>query len=157
VPADDHHRRALYSFVKRNAPHPAMATFDLPDRGTSTVRRQTSNTPLQALVLLDDPQYLEAYRALATAVLKEERETDARLTKVYRLATRRMPTPTELAPMRTYYQAQLEEYGADPAAAAALVKVGVTQPDSTVDHVQLAALMNLTAAVMNTPDAYTLR
>src|SRR6185436_14171923 len=49
VPADDHHRRSLYSFVKRNAPHPAMATFDLPDRGTTTVRRQTSNTPLQAL------------------------------------------------------------------------------------------------------------
>ena len=65
VPADAHHRRTLYSFIKRNAPHPAMATFDMPDRGTSVVRRQTSNTPLQALVLLDDPQYVEAYRALA--------------------------------------------------------------------------------------------
>ena len=63
----------LYSFIKRNAPHPAMATFDLPDRGTTTVRRQTSNTPLQALVLLDDPQYLEAYRVLATHVLKTGR------------------------------------------------------------------------------------
>ena len=70
IPADDHHRRSLYSFIKRNAPHPAMATFDLPDRGTTTVGRQTSNTPLQALVLLDDPQYLEAYRVLATHVLK---------------------------------------------------------------------------------------
>src|SRR4029078_4294140 len=47
-PCADHHRRSLYSFIKRNAPHPAMATFDLPDRGTTTVRRQTSNTPLQA-------------------------------------------------------------------------------------------------------------
>ena len=50
-----------------------MATFDLPDRGTSVVRRQTSNTPLQALVLLDDPQYLEAYRALAAHVLRSAR------------------------------------------------------------------------------------
>ena len=63
VPMDSHHRRTLHSFIKRNAPHPAMANFDMPDRGTSVVRRQTSNTPLQALVLLDDPQYVEAYRA----------------------------------------------------------------------------------------------
>ena len=55
---------ALYSFIKRNAPHPAMATFDMPDAARACAP-QTSNTPLQALVLLDDPQYVEAYRALA--------------------------------------------------------------------------------------------
>ena len=55
-----------------------MATFDLPDRGTSVVRRQTSNTPLQALVLLDDPQYVEAYRALAANVLRSARPMPTR-------------------------------------------------------------------------------
>jgi hypothetical protein len=73
MPADAHHRRTMYSFIKRNAPHPAMATFDLPERGGSTARRRTSNSPLQALVTLQDPQYLEAYRALASHVLKTER------------------------------------------------------------------------------------
>ena len=94
VPADEHHRRSMYSFVKRNAPHPNMATFDLPDRGSAAARRRTSNSPLQALVLLDDPQFLEAYRALAGRVLTTEAATDARLTTIVRLATRRHPRPT---------------------------------------------------------------
>jgi hypothetical protein len=157
IPADDHHRRSLYSFIKRNAPHPAMATFDLPDRGTTTVRRQTSNTPLQALVLLDDPQYLEAYRVLATHVLKTVAGPDARITTIFRLATRRKPTPQERSPMRAYLDAQVERYSADKDAAVKLVKAGVTPVDPRVDVVQLAALMNVTAVVMNTPDAYSLR
>jgi hypothetical protein len=157
MPADSHHRRTLYSFIKRNAPHPAVATFDMPDRGTTTVRRQTSNTPLQALVLLDDPQYLEAYRVLATHVLKTAAGQDARMTMVFRLATRRKPRTDEVGPMRAYYDAQLQRYARDKDAAATLVQVGVTPVDPQVDKVQLAALMNLTAAIMNTPDAYSLR
>jgi hypothetical protein len=157
IPADDHHRRSLYSFVKRNAPHPAMATFDLPDRGTSVVRRQTSNTPLQALVLLDDPQYLEAYRSLAAHVLKTESATDARLTMVFRLATRRRPAPDEMATLRRYYDAQVQRYSQDSAAAAELLKTGVSSVDAQADPAQLAALMNVTTVVMNTPDAYSLR
>jgi len=157
VPADDHHRRTMYSFVKRNAPHPAMAAFDMPDRGTSVVRRQTSNTPLQALVLLNDPQYLEAYRVLASRVMKAETTRDGRITQMFRLATRRRPRPAEMAPMRVYYEAQRARYASDAAAAAALVGLGVTPVDRALDPAQLAALMNLTAAVMNTPDAYSLR
>ena len=157
IPQDDHHRRTLYTFIKRNAPHPAMATFDMPDRGTSTVRRQVSNTPLQALVLLNDPQYLEAYRVLATGVMKVVATRDARITRVFRLATRRSPRPGELASMRAYYDAQLDEYSADRGAARDLVTVGVSPVDAQMDLAELAALTNLTAAVMNTPDAYMLR
>ena len=157
VPADAHHRRSMYSFVKRNAPHPNMATFDLPDRGGATARRRTSNSPLQALVLLDDPQFLEAYRALAGTVLKTETATDARLTKVFRLATRRHPRAPEMAGMRDYYNAQLQRYAADREAAVQLLNVGVTPVDKSLDPVQLAALTNLTTVVMNTPDAYSLR
>ena len=113
IPPDDQHRRSLYSFIKRNAPHPAMATFDLPDRGLTVVRRQTSNTPLQALVLLNDPQYLEAYRSLATQVLKSEGTQPAQLRKVFRLATRREPKPGELTPLNAYYDAQLKRYDGD--------------------------------------------
>jgi hypothetical protein len=157
VPADDQHRRTMYTFVKRNAPHPAAAVFDMPDRGTSVVRRQTSNTPLQALVLLDDPQYLEAYRALAGNVMKATAEKDARITLMFRLATRRRPLAAEMVPMRAYYESQLRRYAQDADAASKLVTVGVSPVDATLDKAQLAALMNLTAAVMNTPDAYSLR
>ena len=157
VPADAHHRRAMYSFIKRNAPHPAMASFDLPDRGSATARRRTSNSPLQALVLLDDPQFLEAYRALAGNVLKTETAQEARLTKVFRLATRRYPIAEEMAAMRDYYAAQLQRYKDDREAAVQLLSVGVTPVDTSLDPVQLAALTNLTTVVMNTPDAYSLR
>ena len=157
VPADEHHRRSMYSFVKRNAPHPNMATFDLPDRGGSTARRRTSNSPLQALVLLDDPQFLEAYRALAAKVLATETSADARLTTIVRLATRRHPRADEMATLRDYYAAQVKRFSGDHGAASALVKTGVTPVPAGVDVVQLAALTNVVTVVMNTPDAYTLR
>ncbi len=157
VPADSHHRRTLYTFIKRNAPHPALSTFDLPDRGTSVVRRQTSNTPLQALVLLDDPQYVEAYRVLAAKVLSAPGDADAQVTTIFRLATRRRPAANELARLRTYYDGQLQRYAKDPAAAADLLRSGVTPVPAGVDQGRLAALTNVTAVIMNTPDAYTLR
>jgi hypothetical protein len=89
--------------------------------------------------------------------LKQSADKDARITTVFRLATRRRPTAAELPPIRAYYDAELRRYSQDAAAAAALVKIGVTPVDEGVDKAQLAALMNVTAAVMNTPDAYSLR
>jgi len=134
-----------------------MATFDMPERWSTTARRHTSNTPLQALVLLDDPQYLEAYRALASHVLKTESAADARLTLTFRLATRRHPRADEMAVLREYHTAQLQRFGWDRDAATKLLSAGVTPMDATLDVVQLAALTNLTTVVMNTPDAYSLR
>lgn len=157
VPADSHHRRSLYSFIKRNALHPAMASFDMPERWSTAARRLTSNTPLQALVLLDDPQYLEAYRALASHVLKSETAGDAQLTTVFRLATRRRPRADEMATLRAYYQSQLARFAADREAAEKLLAAGVTRADDRLDTVRLAALTNVTTVVMNTPDAYSLR
>ena len=157
VPADSLHRRTMYSFVKRNALHPAMATFDLPERGGTTARRRVSNSPLQALVLLDDPQYIEAYRALASHVIKAESANDAQVTLIFRLATRRRPTDGELAALRDYYTAQLAHFGRDRDAASKLLATGITAVDTTLDQVRLAALTNVTTVVMNTPDAYSLR
>ena len=157
VPADSHHRRSLYSLIKRNALHPGMASFDMPERWSTLARRNTSNTPLQALVLLDDPQFVEAYRALAAHVLKTETTKDAQLTTVFRLATRRRPGAEELSTLRAYYDSQLARFAADHDAAEKLLAVGVTRPDASVDKMQLAALTNVTTVVMNTPDAYSLR
>jgi hypothetical protein len=157
VPADEHHRRSMYTFIKRNAPHPNMASFDLPDRGGATARRRTSNSPLQALVLLDDPQYIEAYRALAARAIETDAAIDARLTMIFRLATRRHPRADEMAMMREYYQTQLERFGQDPDAVARFLEIGVTPAAAGIDPVQLAALTNVATVVMNTPDAYMLR
>ena len=93
---DDQHRRSLYTFVKRNSPPPSMSVFDFSERHATIARRLTSNTPLQALVLLDDPQYLEAYRVLATNVLKGKTDRDEQIQLVFRLATRRFPSEAEM-------------------------------------------------------------
>ena len=84
LPADDLHRRTLYTFVKRNATHPAMKIFDFTNRTESIARRRSSNTPLQALLLMNDPQYVEAYRSLATDALKSSTDEDAQLARLYR-------------------------------------------------------------------------
>jgi mono/diheme cytochrome c family protein len=157
VPADQHHRRSMYSFVKRNAPHPAMASFDLPDRGVSAARRTSSNTPLQALVLLNDPQYVEAYKTLAAHVMRTAADADGQITLLFRLATRRRPMPAETSPMRAFLESQVRRFSEDRDAATKLLKTGVTSADATLDSARLAALTNLVAVVMNTPDAYTVR
>jgi hypothetical protein len=156
IPAEEQHRRSLYTFVKRNSPPPSMSVFDFSERHATIARRLTSNTPLQALVLLDDPQYMEAYRVLATRVLKEKSDRDQQIRLVFRLATRRMPKEAEMAELRPYYDSQLAVFGADKKKAEDLVHVGVQPVDPTVDIVQMAALTNVAAAVMNSPDAYSI-
>ena len=155
IPADKQHRRSLYTFFKRNTPPPSMSVFDFSERHASISRRLTSNTPLQALVLMDDPQYLEAYRVLATNVLKDKSDKDEQIRLVFRMATRRMPTAEEMAALRPYYELQLAKFAADKKKAADLVNAGVQPVDQSVDVSQMAALMDVTAAVMNTPDAYS--
>jgi len=156
VPAEEQHRRSLYTFLKRNTPPPSMAVFDFSERHASVSRRLTSNTPLQALVLMDDPQYLEAYRVLATHVLKEKLDRDDEIKLIFRIATRRMPKHAELAALRPYYDAELAIFESDKKKAEDVVHEGVAPVDSTVDVAQMAALTNVTAAIMNSPDAYSI-
>jgi hypothetical protein len=133
-----------------------MTVFDFSERHGTIARRLTSNTPLQALVLLNDPQYMEAYRVLATRVLREKTEKDDQIKLLFRLATRRLPADAEMAALRSYYDAQLGEMDRDRKKAEEVVHVGVEPIDSTVDIVKMAALSNVAAAVMNTPDAYSI-
>ena len=157
TPSADHHRRSLYSFIKRNAPHPAMAVFDFPERGSTTVRRATSNTPLQALVLLNDQQYGEAYRGMAERAVAASADEVSQITLIFRLATRRQPRPSELATLRTYYETQITRLRDDPTAVLASPKGAVSAPAEKVEVVRLAALTRVAAAVMNSPAAYTVR
>jgi len=109
VPQDDLHRRTLYTFVKRNALHPALRIFDFKNRTESVARRRSSNTPLQALDLFNDPQFVEAYRSLAAEALKSSPDVDGQLTRLYRLGARAAPGARHLELLRTYYRAQRDE------------------------------------------------
>jgi hypothetical protein len=145
----------LYSFIKRNTPPPSMSVFDFSERHATLARRLTSNTPLQALVLLDDPQFMEAYRVMATRVLKEKTTPEEQVGLLFRLATRRLPTEKEKLLLEDYYGAETVRFSGDTKRAAEVVRIGVTPVDDSVDVAKLAALTNVAAAVMNTPDAYS--
>src|SRR4029077_916707 len=95
--SDDLSRRSLYTFWKRTVPHPTMIAFDAPDREVCVVRRATTNTPLQALTLLNDPIFVEAARKLAERVIKEGGAApEARLGLAFRLAAGRTPSQHEM-------------------------------------------------------------
>jgi mono/diheme cytochrome c family protein len=157
VPADEMHRRSLYTFVKRNSQPPAMAVFDLADRNVSSVSRRISTSPLQALVLLNDPQYVEAYRKLAERAIGSSADPDRQIVTLFRLATRRRPSDQELETLRRYRASQLSSLNTSPQDAEAILKIGVTASDTAADHVTLAAMTLAAAAIMNSPDAYSLR
>jgi hypothetical protein len=93
---EDRYRRSLYTFWKRTVPHPVMTTFDAPDREVCTARRQPTNTPLQALALLNEPGFVEAGAAMGSRALREGGATDVdRLAFLFRLGTGRLPEPRE--------------------------------------------------------------
>jgi Protein of unknown function (DUF1553)/Protein of unknown function (DUF1549)/Planctomycete cytochrome C/Concanavalin A-like lectin/glucanases superfamily len=157
LPQDDLHRRTLYTFVKRNALHPSLRIFDFKNRTESVARRRASNTPLQALDLLNDPQFVEAYRSLAAEALASSADVDEELTRLYRLGARAKPGAQHLTVLRAYYEKQRAGFAADPAKRDALLKVGVVSADDRLDANALAAMTNVAAVVMNSPDALTVR
>src|SRR5205085_10415669 len=92
----DLYRRTMYTFWKRTSPPPTLVTFDAPDRETCTVRRSRTNTPLQALVLLNDPTYVEASRKLAERMLREAYSEEDAIRLAFRLVLARQPETREL-------------------------------------------------------------
>lgn len=106
------YRRSLYSFWKRTSPPPVMTTFDAPTRETCTSRRSLTNTPLQALVLMNAPQFVDAARGLAARMLGADESIDAQIGYGFRLATSRAPTVEELGILTDAYQNQLAYFEA---------------------------------------------
>src|SRR5207249_1738484 len=133
----DLYRRTMYTFWKRTSPPPTLTTFDAPDRETCTVRRARTNTPLQALVLMNDPTYVEAARKLAERTLGEGGATiEERLAFAFRLVMARTPAPAEVAILKRVLDRQLAKYRADPAAAAKLLAVGESPRDARYDSAE---------------------
>jgi hypothetical protein len=152
----DLYRRTMYTFWKRTAPPPSLMTFDTPDRETCAVRRARTNTPLQALVLLNDPTYVEASRKLAERMTREGGKTPAeRITLAFRLATARRPSDRELGVLTRIYDAQVAAYRRDPAAATKLLTVGESKRDESLDAAELAALATVAGVILNLDETVT--
>jgi mono/diheme cytochrome c family protein len=154
MPDWEQHRRTLYSLIKRNGMNPQLQLLDAADPTVSIGKEGISNTPMQALLLLNGPQYQEAYRLMATEALHYSDDPTKQLTQLYRLARRQYPDAAQMAVMSSYYNKQLRRYQPDPKAAEQLVNVGVEPVDNSVNVVKLAALTNVATVVMNSPDSY---
>ena len=127
-----------------------MKSFDAPAREECTAERPRSNTPLAALVLLNDPSYVEAARVFAERLLSTGEDTDKdRITRAIRQALSREPNAQEIAILTSLMDQQRAHYQANPEAAKELVSVGLTPVTTKVDAVELASLLAVTRAVMN--------
>jgi hypothetical protein len=146
---EDRHRRSIYTDTRRSTPYPSFATFDAPNRETCVIRRDRSNTPLQAFVTLNDPVFIEASQALARRVMKEASTDEARLRRAYVLCLAREPDAAELATLQTLLARSLQEYRAD----AKLAEQMATQPlgpaDKGTDLPALAAWTAVSSVIMN--------
>ena len=154
---DDQHRRSIYTLIRRGTPAPSMTIFDFPRRHTSQVRRPTASTPLQALVLLNDPQYVEASRELAALAMRGHATIDAQIFEMFRRAARRSPSPAEIETLKAFFDGQHAEFAASAEATASYLDIGVVEPDPNLDDVWLAALGATANVIFNSPDSYTLR
>ena len=144
------YRRSLYTFWRRSIHPPGMEVFDAPSRETCTVRRERTNTPLQALALMNDLTYLEAARALARRLIREGGNSDDdRVAFGFRLVTARRPTPSELEVLRLGLQRHRTTYEKDREAAKELIQVGHSEPDPEIEVAELAAYAALANGLLN--------
>ena len=144
------YRRSLYTFLKRTVPPPFMANFDAPNREASCSARDRTNTPLQALQLLNDTQHVEAARALAErAVAEGGKDTPGRIEYLYRTVLSRRPTAAEAERVAAVVEKELALYRDDPAAAEAAVKVGESAPKGAAPAPEVAAWAIVANLVLN--------
>ncbi|MBS1665402.1 MAG: PSD1 domain-containing protein [Bacteroidetes bacterium] len=155
----DHHdslyRRGMYTFIKLTVPPPGMGIFDASNRDQCEVRRGRTNTPLQALVMLNDPTVLEAARVLAQRLQAEQTSSDEKITKAFRIILCRKPTATEQKRLTDYYNDELATFKNSPAAAKKTLAVGEYPQQKNIDAVIKAALMRLIDTLYNLEETIT--
>lgn len=150
------YRRSLYTFWKRTAPPPSMSTFDAPSRENCTVRRPRTNTPLQALALMNDKQYIDAGKKLAERMMQEGGATpEDRLVYGFRLMVARRPTEKELSALRRTYDKQAALFAADQPAAQKLLAYGDLARNPNLDPVEYAAWTMMANLLINLDETIT--
>ncbi len=150
------YRRSMYTFWKRTSPPPSMMSFDAPSRESCAVRRARTNTPLQALVLMNDTQYIEAARFYAQKMVTDGGATPAeRLVYGFRLATARKPSEKETAVLNRLFEAHLADYTKNKDAAAKLLDVGDKKATIPMEPSELAAYTMLANLILNLDETVT--
>ena len=154
---DGLHRRSLYTHWKRTSPPPAMLLLDAAQRDVCTARRSLTATPLQALVLMNDPQFVEAARVLAERVLAETNEPSQAIEAAFRRLTSRHPSDRERTMLVGLYAAELAAFRDQPESAAALASIGGDSRHPELDPARVAAMTITCSAILNTDAATTRR
>ena len=151
---DKNYRRSLYTIWKRTAPPPALQAFDAPTRELCQVARQSTTTPLQSLVLWNDPQWLEAARMIGERMMQEAApQPHAQISLAFRLLTSRMPKDFELERLLAFYNQQLEKYSSGPKAAEDLLAHGEYPKNGQLDIAQLASCTMVAHTILNMDEA----
>jgi hypothetical protein len=153
---DNQYRRSLYTYWKRQSPPPNMLLFDAPTREYCVVKRPRTNTPLQALALMNDLQFVEASRAFAQRILTEGgQDVNDRISHAFRLATSRKPGTDEARVLRETLRQQLAEFGKNKEAAEKLLGVGGFKASESLDPVELAAWTTIASMILNLDETVT--
>ena len=143
------YRRSLYTFWKRTAPSPQMTTFDAPTREFCMVRRSVTNTPLQALTIWNDPQFIEAARVLATRTLRERQDDGERVARLFRRLTSRVPDEQERGVLLGLVMDLRARFAAKPEDAKGLLDAGETKVPADIPAAELAAWTMLASTVLS--------
>ena len=143
------YRRSIYTFWKRTAPHPAMEILNAPTREVFCVRRERTNTPLQAFVTLNDPQFVEACRRLAEHALRHSDDAEARVDFLTRRLVSRTLAGEERPLVHATLGTALAAYRSDPESAGAFIRTGASAPDAALDPAELAAWTLVASQLLN--------
>ncbi|MCH1608364.1 MAG: DUF1553 domain-containing protein [Flavobacteriaceae bacterium] len=154
---DDLYRRGLYTFIRRTSPPPNMMTFDATSREVCTVKRDVTSTPLQALVLLNDPQFFEASRVFAERMIKNKDRLEDQIRFGFRLATSRYPKQEELEILVDLYNNQYDFFRKNRDKAYQIISVGEKPRDKNIYSVKTAAMTMVANTLLNHNETYTRR
>lgn len=151
------YRRSLYTIVKRTSPHPAMAAFDAPNREMCVVDRSKTNTPLQALVTLNDPQFAEAARVFASSILQEQSTHDdrSRIKWAFESISSRPPTGSEITMIARLLDAERAQFQRSPINAERVIAVGEYPATHDIDPVEQAAWTQIATLLLNLSEVLT--
>jgi hypothetical protein len=151
---EDRYRRGLYTFWRRTSPYPSAMALDAPSRETCTIRRVTTNTPVAAFALLNDPAYIEAAQALARRIVEHEStDTAARATFAFRRVLARQPNPQELERLVRLFNSERQHYAQDAGAAAEIATSELGPGDKPLDMAELAAWTVVSNVLLNLDEA----
>ena len=153
---DGLYRRSLYTFWKRTVPPPSMMTFDSASRDLCSVKRQNTSTPLQALVMMNDPQIVEASRMLAYRSIEDiDSSPEKRISHMFELATSRVPLQEEVDVIMSLYQDELKRFKENPDDAEDFLNVGNFQMTKLIESTEFAAYAAAASAIMNLDETIT--